>query len=719
MTTTSTSLRNYARLAFVSFLLLYLELVVIRWLATEIRIFAYFKNFPLLATYLGFGVGCILASRNKNLFRFAPWLLLLLAAIISFAPIGGYVHVVFVNPFEFYTIGVWKTSNPIKTLMIGYAVLIGIFVLVAALFVTLGEKLGQCFNQVEALRGYTVNVAFSLLGALIYAGLTSLQTGPLIWMGFAALLLVPFFWRSKVTWIALAGLVLVPLLLVPKNIKWSPYYRIDVVPVSIRASNGSDYLVGHNVNVNHDAILSAFDGRKQFADSLPPDVRVNLLDYYNVPYRILGERFQNVMVLGAGAGNDVAAALRHGATSVDAVEIDPGIAQTGREIHPEQPYSSDKVKVHIMDGRAFLRQPEHRSFDLIVFGALDSHSVFSSMSSIRLDNYVYTVQSFREAMHDLAPNGVIAVTFYFYEQFQLERVYNALWQANGAKPVIVHSLGRDRDNLVMFAGPGANRSLMLANPLVIAQNAEDLVGKGTVEPTTDDWPFLFLRRRGFPSEYITLFVLILGMCYIAIRRAVEVTNAKPDWPMLLLGIGFMLLETKLIAKLALLLGTTWTVNTFVISTILVMILIANLVAMRGWKWTSNPVICLSPLLALVFADWLMADRSLALAAQPSLNIVLVLCFLSAPVFFAGLIFANLYRQSTVPSVAFGYNLFGAMVGGLLEYSSLAFGINNLNLICAAAYLTLAAVLIFRRKSATAIVFAKAAVEIPKTSEATP
>lgn len=693
-----TALRSYAPLALISFLLLYLELVVIRWLASEIRIFAYFKNFPLLATFLGFGIGCILAPRARNYFRFAPWLLLILSAVICLAPLGGYVHVTFIDPLEYYVIGRWDmTTSPARTIFTGFGVLLGIFALVVGLFVTLGEKLGQCFNRVETLPGYTVNVAFSLLGGLFYAALTSIQTGPFVWMAFATLLLLPFFWKSRITLLALLCLLLAPWFLVPKDVIWSPYYRIDVVPVSATAKDGTGYVIGHNVNVNHDGILSAFDGTDQFSNSLPSEIRGALIDYYQVPYRIFGNRFRDVMVLGAGAGNDVAAALRNGATSVDAVEIDPAIANIGRRIHPEHPYQSERVKVHVMDGRTFLRDPARRNYDLIVFGMLDSHAVFSSMSSIRLDNYVYTVESFRDAIKDLGPHGVIAVMFYFYKPFQLEHVYNALWRANGTKPVIIFSHPKGHDNLVMFAGPGVDRDALLAHPSVLAQNAEYLVSEKTVGPTTDDWPFLFLSKRGFPSGYVSIFILILGFSYLAIRRAVEVADARWDWPMVLLGAGFMLLETKLIAKVALLLGSTWTVNTFVISTILVMILLANLTVSKGWGWADRPVLYLLPLFALLLADWLLGERSLALSTRPGLNVILVLLFLSLPVYFAGLIFASLYQQSKVPSVAFGYNLFGAMLGGLLEYSSLAFGINNLNLVCLALYTSLAVILVRRSR----------------------
>ena len=52
-----------------------------------------------------------------------------------------------------------------------------------------------------------------------------------------------------------------------------------------------------------------------------------------------------MLVLGAGSGTDVVAALRHGARHVDAVEIDPVIVRLGRQYHPDQPYSDPRVTV--------------------------------------------------------------------------------------------------------------------------------------------------------------------------------------------------------------------------------------------------------------------------------------------------------------------------------------------------------------------------------------
>src|SRR5271168_859671 len=50
------------RLLVASFLTLFAELAFIRWIAVEVRVFAYFKNLALLVCFLGFGMGCALAS---------------------------------------------------------------------------------------------------------------------------------------------------------------------------------------------------------------------------------------------------------------------------------------------------------------------------------------------------------------------------------------------------------------------------------------------------------------------------------------------------------------------------------------------------------------------------------------------------------------------------------------------------------------------------------
>ena len=52
---------------------------MIRWVSSEVRVFAYFKNFVLIACFLGFGLGCYLCRRRiQVLDMIAPLILLTL-----------------------------------------------------------------------------------------------------------------------------------------------------------------------------------------------------------------------------------------------------------------------------------------------------------------------------------------------------------------------------------------------------------------------------------------------------------------------------------------------------------------------------------------------------------------------------------------------------------------------------------------------------------------
>ncbi len=97
---------------------------------------------------------------------------------------------------------------------------------------------------------------------------------------------------------------------------------------------------------------------------------------YAIPYeRIVHGSPGNVLVVGAGTGNDVALALARGAEHVDAVEIDPKILDLGRRHHPDRPYQDPRVTTHVDDGRAFLERTKSRyDLDALRPSGLDSRS---------------------------------------------------------------------------------------------------------------------------------------------------------------------------------------------------------------------------------------------------------------------------------------------------------------------------------------------------------
>ena len=164
-------------------------------------------------------------------------------------------------------------------------------------------------------------------------------------------------------------------------------------------------------------------------------------DYYDLPYQIVKQP-KDVAIVGAGTGNDVAAALRGGAEHVDAIKIDPAILLLGSEGHPEHPYSNPHVRAIVNDARSFLRTT-NQHYDLIVFGLLDSHTLLSQASSVRLDSFVYTVQAMREARARLKTHGVISLAFSVLNDQLGRKIYLMLQDAFDGYPPLCIQVGYD------------------------------------------------------------------------------------------------------------------------------------------------------------------------------------------------------------------------------------------------------------------------------------
>ena len=82
--------------------------------------------------------------------------------------------------------------------------------------------------------------------------------------------------------------------------------------------------------------------------------------------------------------------------------------------------------------------------------------------------------------------------------------------------------------------------------------------------------------------------------------------------------------------------------------------------------------------ALVPVSWL-----LSLETVPRFFVATALAFF--PVFIANLVFASRFRDTEDPTTAFGANLLGAMLGGVLEYMALITGYRGLLVIAALLY----------------------------------
>jgi len=699
------SFRAALDLALISFAALYFEMIVVRWLASDVRVFAYLKNLPLLAAFLGLGLGCVRAGGRW--FALFPALCLLFATLVAFAGPLDLVHLYFPQQDSW----AWNDANfqeqawPTALLTVKFfAVVLALFFLVVALFSALGARLGAAFDALPPTRAYTVNLLASLLGIWAFAALSWIGWPPAGWFALGFLALLRFVlprggppgrstlgWGRAVVAVALLAATLGIVALAPGATRWSPYYRIDLTPYEVPNASGGLDPAGYKLTVNHDYHQNALDLSDAFVRAHPgPGLETPRLSY-DLPYEFAQPR--RVLVVGAGMGNDVASALRHGAQQVDAVEIDPAILALGRELHPESPYASPRVRLINEDARAFLARTDAQ-YDLIVFGLLDSHTLLSSLSSLRLDSYVYTEESLAQARTRLAPGGHLALTFAASLggwEWLAARLYQMVADAFEEEPVAL-GLGYDVSTLYLV-GPGV-RERLAADPSLAALEVDPGPLRAPVPPATDDWPFLYLRDRGVPllPYGVMLVLLLLGgsaLVGLALRgepaspeRASSVSSRALDLPMFLLGAAFMLVEVKSISQLSLLLGSTWQVTALIVSAILLLALLANLFV-AWWRPTYvGPAYALLGL-ALV-ADYLQPLRALGgqdvlvRAALGSLLPVL-------PLLFAGVVFATLFARAPAPRRAFGFNLLGALAGGLLEYASMAVGFKALGLLALALY----------------------------------
>jgi hypothetical protein len=648
-----------------SFLVLFLETALIRWMPAYVRLLAYFSNFILLASFLGIGVGCLLATRRRNLFVWFP--------LIQFGVIAAVdrlrLEIALPSTSTIYFSS--GTASPVVAVE-STRLLPLLFVSVAVLFVTVAHRMGRELSGRPPLRAYVINLLGSLTGVAAFALVSYFELPPSIWFGIAAVAALPFVVQDR-RWIAAVNVVLLAgsLAMVHRmegGSLWSPYYRITVF------QDNNDTVV----EVNH-----------IFHQSMAPVAHKEY--FYQWPYTVFGDTFNEVLILGAGSGTDVAAALRHGAKHVTAVDIDPVILRLGAERHPDKPYSDPRVTVVCDDARHFLRTTRVK-YDLVVFALIDSLTVQSSFSGVRLESYMFTTESFEAVREHLSPRGVMVLYNYFREKWLVDRLANTAAEVFGRDPLgHVH---QDRAYLgVMLSGP---RLAELAAPPPLPADvlaygqphapspAHPLMRDPRVRPATDDWPFLYMREPGLPRHYVAALGLVLTVSALAVWLARGGGGTRNfSWHFFFLGAGFMLLETKSIVQFALLWGSTWSSASLAIASVLVMALASAIVASRVQIRRRAPIA--AALLALIALNYLIPVGRVTFDSRAAESIFYGLLVFS-PVFCAGLLFSSSFKESSSTATDFGANLLGAIVGGVGEYLSLLAGYRFLLALVAVCYL---------------------------------
>jgi spermidine synthase len=651
-----------------SFLVLFLEIALLRWLPAYIRLLSYFSNFILLACFLGIGVGCLLASSRRRLFYWFPLIQALVVGAVYFFRLEVNVRT---SGSIYFSSG---TGDDI-VLVESWLLLPLLFAVVAALFAALAQQMAREMERLEALRAYSLNLAGSLAGIIVFALMSWLELPPTAWFAIAFAASLPFLvqdgarrqsWIGPVGGCALLAVSLVLIHILGREALWSPYYKIGV------RQSGEETII---------------DVNNTFHQSMAPLAHKEY--FYEWPYVAFGDTFDDVLVLGAGSGTDVAAALKHGAERVDAVDIDPVILQLGRERHPERPYSDPRVHLVNDDARHFLRTTD-KQYDMVVFALIDSLTLQSSFSGVRLESYMFSEESFHAVRDRLRPNGVLVIYNYFRERWLVDRLANTAAVAFGAEPrVHVHEANGYLG--VMVAGPRvASLPADVPIPDRVTQFGRSVRPSPphahqrdtSIEPATDDWPFLYLRDRHVPAHYLAALALIVVVSIVAVGAALSGHHGQWSWHFFLLGAGFMLLETKSIIQFALLWGSTWVVASLAIASVLVMALAANFVISR-WDVT-RPWRVGAVLLALLAVNYLVPVGRVAFESLVAES-VFYAALMFSPILCAGLLFGSAFRRSKSVPLDFGANLLGAMAGGVAEYLSLVTGFRPLLFVIAACY----------------------------------
>ena len=666
---------RWGPLFLISALSLFLELAVIRWIAGEVRLFAYFKNLPLLAAFLGLSIGFSLVGKGRDYSSaFALLLAIFVILVIAFNKITSTKHIVYPgSQDEFFWFPAQLSSW--LSLIIFLGTVIVFFLFIVFLFIPLGQLIGKEMARHQPVPAYVVNILASLIGVWAFTLVSYLRTPPLLWFGLFVigylLYKQPGVKNNRFNLLLLV-LPLAAIQLSGSQATWSPYNRLSLSELEIEGRDGESWQVGYHLNVQQVFYQSALNLSEDFIRQVNLPELDTIAYEYNLPYQFVSPG-SKVLIVGAGMGNDVAAAIRNNMGSVEAVDIDASILDFGERYHPEKPYEDARVHVVVDDARSYFNKSNEK-FDLIVFGLLDSHTLLSSMSSVRLDSFVYTLQSFEQVEGLLKEDGIVSLTFAAKEKWMEERLGRMMASVFGAERLYFYAaeLG-----LTFVAGPLSEEQVSQSG---LSPWRPD-PGYDQVPLASDDWPYLYMRGRKVPPAYWQALLLIGLLCLALISRSFP-EALRPNWHFWLLGAAFLLIEFKAITELALLFGTTWLVNALAISGVLVMALLANLLVLRTKRINLRAIyilLFLSLLVSLFFPLSRLAGLSPALRGATSTFL------LTMPLFFAGIIFSESLRRFGETSKPLASNFSGSVVGGALEYASIWWGIKSLYLLAIGLY----------------------------------
>ena len=422
----------YVGLFLISIATLILEITLTRLLA--VAQWHHFAFFVISIAMLGFGMSGTLLSLFPSLLRRIPGVFLgVVSTVFCVSSIGSFL-VINALPFD-QCVLLW---DPYQLLIVALY-----YVCLAVPFTASGLCVGYLLSERagDVGRIYFFTMAGSGLGCGLGVWLAPLGAPQVILLasslgaGAAILFSVQFAkWRAMLA----IGVALVFLLLLfhalPMNITITPYKdlptqlrfpRTKILSTFWNSFSRIDVIEGPSIRY---APGLSF----QFQDTIPPQVgitwdgdgltgltkwegdlgRMAFTDYVTSSAAYHLNPQPKTLVVGLGSGFDLLAALYHGAESVTGVETNPILVDIVTEKYRHitgDLFRQSNVELIVDEGRSYLRR-SRTMYNVIQISLLDSQTAASAGAYGLSENYLYTVEAFREYFEHLTPNGIVSIT---------------------------------------------------------------------------------------------------------------------------------------------------------------------------------------------------------------------------------------------------------------------------------------------------------------------
>ena len=622
------------RLLLASSLMLFLELALIRWLGANVIHLSYFSNFVLLGSFLGIGAGFLISRKSWSIWPASMPLLSILVVGVLWFPVTITNSPDRVRRHLFHLARNQRPARLARTA--------GHFRDGRRHRGRAGRSRRSLFRQTASADGiplrsdrivcrYPRRVHGAELSASAVGGLGFHRLHPLSGAGQPVPPACDLRLGGDAGRQAAAGDA------GSRRRSRSPYYKVATREVDVAGQNM--LIIGVN-GVPHQLMAPA-KWKSEEAEGI-----------YRTPYlRLPGNSLDDVLIIGAGSGSDVAIALSKQARHVDAVDIDPRILQIGVEKNPDRPYADKRATMHTNDGRAFLESTS-RKYDLHLFALPYSPTLVSGASQIRLELIPFTQEALASVREHLKPHGAFAMYNAYRERWLIDRLAGTAAAAFGHAPCVD-----------TFDGVQA----------VIT------IGMTTADQRCETtWTPDFAGRRDCSGNRQFAVSLLQGRlvpCALydyAARRSPDVPRhrthagraAAGDAPLCrpvfhgggVPAAGYAIMS----ATFAPLSGTTWFVNALVFASVLVIVL-AAVETTRKFRTPSLPIVYAGIAASLALAWVIRPEWLLPLPFVPRLLAASLLAFL--PIYLANVAFSKRFQNSSDSQLAFAINLMGAIVGG--------------------------------------------------------